>query len=153
MTRLRRFLRLPRADRGLLLEALLLVSLIRLVLWVVPFRALRRSLYRLTDVPAAAGGVTGRGLPPDRIGWAVAAASRYVPRATCLVQALAGRVLLERQGHPASLRIGVARDDERGNFEAHAWLECQGRVVIGGRQSERYRPLVAADPSQGYEPR
>jgi hypothetical protein len=147
MRRLRKFLLLPGAERGLLLKALLLLWVIRVGLWVVPFRVLRDRLYRLSDAPAEVRRDDAESGPsPERIGWAVAAASRYVPRATCLVQALAGRLLLERQGHPASLRIGVARDDERGRFEAHAWLECRGRVVLGGARHDRYQPLVAGNP-------
>lgn|SRR5574341_1234140 len=147
MRRLHKFLLLPQSERRLLVKTALLLWAVRLGLWVVPFRALRLRLYRLSEAPPE--GVhngTATGVSPERIAWAVAAASRYVPRATCLVQALAGRFLLEQHGHPATLRIGVARDDERGNFEAHAWLECRGRVVIGGTQSERYQPLLAPDP-------
>jgi Transglutaminase-like superfamily len=60
----------------------------------------------------------------------VALASRYVPTATCLAQALAGQTLLAQQGEPAVLRIGVAKN-EAGKLEAHAWVESQGRIVIG----------------------
>ncbi len=72
-------------------------------------------------------------------------ASRYVPAATCLTQSLATKVLLSRQGHQASVRIGVARS-EAGQFQAHAWVESNGRVVIGGPEShlKRYTPLLAS---------
>jgi hypothetical protein len=73
--------------------------------------------------------------------WAVTAASRYVPGATCLAQALAAQVLLGRTGYPARLRIGVAKGEER-KFEAHAWVESQGRVVIGGPGLGRFTPLT-----------
>ncbi len=68
----------------------------------------------------------------------VASASRYVPRATCLTQALAAFVLLKSSTFPATFRIGVARN-EFGNFEAHAWTESDGIVVIGGSKSELYQ--------------
>jgi hypothetical protein len=75
--------------------------------------------------------------------WAVTVASRYVPAATCLTQALATQILLSRRGHPTSLRIGVGRS-EAGEFQAHAWVECQGRVVIGGIKAlSRYTPLLS----------
>jgi hypothetical protein len=60
----------------------------------------------------------------------VQAAGRFVPAATCLAQALAAQVLLGRDGYESTLRIGVARGERR-NFQAHAWLECQGMVVVG----------------------
>lgn len=67
---------------------------------------------------------------PERIAWAVQAASRYVPDAACLVQALAAQVLLARNGYQSDLRIGVAL--EQGVLQAHAWVESQGKVLIGG---------------------
>lgn len=60
----------------------------------------------------------------------MAVASRYVPAASCLTQALAGQVLLNQHDAPALLRIGVAKN-EQGTFQAHAWVESQGRILIG----------------------
>ncbi|MFO6448770.1 lasso peptide biosynthesis B2 protein [Erythrobacter sp. NE805] len=56
--------------------------------------------------------------------------AQLVPRATCLTQALALQYLLARAGHGSDLHVGV-RCDDAGRFEAHAWLACNGRVVIG----------------------
>jgi hypothetical protein len=63
--------------------------------------------------------------------WAVEAAARRIPKATCLAQGMAMHVLLRRLGEPSELRMGVARNSN-GQFEAHAWVETQGLVVIGG---------------------
>lgn len=49
----------------------------------------------------------------------------------CLVQALTGRILLQRRGIPSDLRIGVAKKNGE-RLDAHAWLECGGAVVLGG---------------------
>ena len=87
-------------------------------------------------------------LSVERIGWAVALVSRWVPKATCLTQAFAAQILLTRQGYPASLRIGVAKG-EGGQFEAHAWVETQGRVVLGGPQLARFTPLPTLS-ERGY---
>jgi len=43
------------------------------------------------------------------------------------MQALCGSALLETQV---------------GDFEAHAWLECQGRILIGSQDVNRYEPLA-----------
>lgn len=53
-----------------------------------------------------------------------------VPGASCLTQALALQYLLGRAGHASHLQIGV-RQDERGDFSAHAWVTCNDRVVLG----------------------
>ena len=142
MERLHKFLRLSSTDRALLVKAVLLVGAVRVGLWLLPFRTWRRLLAKLTRASSACQ--EGGRVPIDRVAWAVTGASRYVPAATCLTQALATKVLLCRNGHPASLHIGVARN-EGGGFQAHAWVESDGTVVIGGSgsQLERYTPLPA----------
>jgi hypothetical protein len=67
---------------------------------------------------------------PATVGRAVCRAARLVPRATCLSQALATIWLLAGRGHAASLRIGVKRGDA-GELLAHAWVEHEGRIVVG----------------------
>ncbi|MFZ5475953.1 MAG: lasso peptide biosynthesis B2 protein [Myxococcota bacterium] len=56
--------------------------------------------------------------------------ARFVPGATCLVQAVATQELLARRGHAAEIRLGVTRDG--GALRAHAWVEAAGVVLVGG---------------------
>jgi hypothetical protein len=132
--------RLPRFRELLvLLRAAILVSAVRLALWVVSFKKLRCVVNSLTRV---------RFRPPnrysaDQLSWAVRSASRYVPRATCLTQALVLHILLRREGLQSTIRIGVRKD--AGHFEAHAWVESQDRIVIGDRGSEQYTPMMIWD--------
>lgn len=136
MRPLGKFLSLPPADRRLLLRAALLLGAIRLGLSLFAFRTLRRLLAR------AAHRRGDRPTSPERVAWAVASAGRYMPGATCLVQALAAQLLLEREGQPACLRIGVARTEPT-QLQAHAWVESQGKIVFGAADLERYTPLAA----------
>ena len=140
MKRLRKFLSLTPRDRRLLLSAAFLLGAIRLGLSLLSFQTLRRLLAHVTQTPTRLRNADQSF--PDRIAWAVAVASRYVPKATCLTQALATQVLCARQGHTACLCIGVAKG-ERGHLEAHAWVESQGRIVIGGSAVEHYTLLSA----------
>ena len=56
-------------------------------------------------------------------------------------QALTAKTLLARAGQPAALRIGVAKKPD-GHLEAHAWLESEGRIVVGHlRDLSRFSPL------------
>jgi hypothetical protein len=82
---------------------------------------------------------------PDRIVWAVIVASQYIPRATCLAQALAAQILLARECYQSNLRIGVAKGD-KDQLEAHAWLESDGKVLIGGSGINRYTVLPPLNP-------
>jgi len=141
MEQIRKFSSLSTADQSLLLKAVFLLGMITLGLRVLSFQTLQRFLIgtrqknagvRHTDQPSA-----------NRITWAVRVASRHVPAATCLPQALAVRMLFKQQGYPARLHIGVAKG-ERGQLEAHAWVESQGRIVVGNsRDLSHYTPLRA----------
>ena len=122
------FLHLTGKERFLVAEALATVTAIRLGLWLLPFQRLRALVTELGQRRVQSPG--SRSLSADRIAWAVRAVSPFVPRASCLTQALAGQVLLARRGHPTCLRIGVARKSRDG-LEAHAWLECEGQIVLG----------------------
>jgi len=64
----------------------------------------------------------------DRLEWAVLAASRFIPRATCLTQALALHRLLSSYGYQSNVQFGVRRAD--GRFAAHAWVEHEARLLL-----------------------
>jgi len=130
-----KFLRLPGADRSLLVRSVFLLGATRLALWLLPLRVVRRLLARAARSTSAAAATK------ERIAWAVAVAQRVVPQATCLPQALAAEALLTRAGHPAELRIGVIKT-ERGRLTAHAWVESGGDIVVGELRGEPpYTPL------------
>ena len=128
MKRLRSFLLLAFEDQKLLAKAWLILSAIRLALWTLPFGVLRRMVIEAR--PRAVGNGENDGQLINRIAWAVNQSSKYFPGATCLTQALTTLVLLKRVGSPGHLRIGVAKDDH-GKLKAHAWVESNGRIVIG----------------------
>lgn len=79
-------------------------------------------------------------MPAERISWAISAAARRVPRASCLTQALAGTLLLAVHGHAATLRVGVAKDPD-GRLQAHAWVESEGRTILGDPRTDAYVAL------------
>ncbi len=141
MQQLYKFLSLTACDRILLCRAVFLLGAVRLGLGVLPFQRFRHLL----------AGVKGtRWLYPrpdcritlDQIVWAVEVASYYMPgQVKCLARALTTQVLMNWYGYTSELRIGVAKG-EAGQFEAHAWVEVQGRVVIGHlRDLPRYTPM------------
>ena len=131
---------LPARGWWLLVKAFLIVATIRLSLWVFPFPLVQRMAARL-------GRRSPRALEPlsatlvESRAWAVELVSGLVPRATCLTQALALQILLGRSGNPSQLRIGVALDEGR-RLLAHAWLESEGQVLIGGQDLARYTRLA-----------
>jgi hypothetical protein len=56
------------------------------------------------------------------------------------------QALLARGGYPSRLHVGVIRG-QQGEVEGHAWVECEGRILIGGTASEigQFTPLAAFD--------
>jgi hypothetical protein len=94
----------------------------------IGLRAVRysRLTYLLDRAPAVRHGHAS----VATITWAGGAAARRIGTTTCLGRALVVHTMLRRHGHAAILRIGVRRDGAA-SFEAHAWVECNGVVVIG----------------------
>jgi hypothetical protein len=120
-------------DRRLLWQALPLVIAVRAALWILPVRFLLGRASRRAEGACP----TPTSFDPDRVAWSVRAAARRVPRATCLTQAVAAQILLARHGHRSRLYLGVARCPD-GVMAAHAWVECGGRLMVGGRSVDRY---------------
>ena len=133
----RRLAVLPAAARRRLLHAAIAVAVVRLALSLMPFRWVRAR------VGARKPGLRAPGEDSaSQWAWAVRVASRRIPGASCLTQALALQWLLARAGRSARIHIGVAKLGARG-FEAHAWLESGGEILIGGDESlDRFAPIL-----------
>ncbi len=146
----RRLRALTAADRRLLAETGLLLLFVRIGLTLLPFRVVRRLSAGIRP--------SGRELDPEfpgRVAWAVAALGRRLPGGTCLVQSLAAHALLRRAGHHAEIHIGVRarEDDAAGSLAAHAWVECDGRIVAGDvGDLPEYRVLQPAGPQASSAP-
>ena len=144
MKGLRTFIRLQPGERGLVLRTLFLVAAIRVTLWVLPFQRLQRVVgsvdpwkHLLVSIPAD--------VPIARLVWAVRAASRRIPAASCLTQSLALHCLLTRAGYRSEIRIGVTKDMEAG-FAAHAWVDYAGHPLLSDPEEvERYVRLLTME--------
>ena len=115
----------PRA--WLLFKIWLLVAAVRLSLWLRSFAATQRWCSALGRSKRARQGAAD----PDQLASVVLRASRWFPGAGhCLTQALVASILLERRGFDAKIHFGVHSDEPE--LSAHAWVESDGAVVIGG---------------------
>lgn len=129
MKQLRKFFDLSFQLRILTCKAFTLLSLIRLGLWLVPFRQLN-ALTQQAITRANQQKPSGAISVSDVI-WAVETATHYLPgKAKCLARALTTQILLKHYGYDSDLRIGVAKSEMNG-FVAHAWIERDGKVLIG----------------------
>jgi len=150
MRLLRSFLTLTPGERRALVKATFVLVVVQLALGRVPFHVLRRLITgrRVNEGQSLGGAAFVR-----HVVWAVTAASRRLPGgSTCLSRALSVQALLARAGYPSRLHFGVVRGDHD-QLEGHAWVECDGRIVIGGSASEigHFTPLAALDVESGLD--
>lgn len=113
---------------------------------VVSFITLRRFLASFVGRTNPAP----RAVAFARIGWAVEAVARRLPvTMTCLPKALAADAMLRRRGFTSQLHLGARQPRVgSGGFESHAWVECEGRVVVGDLDDlSDYVPLASTSHS------
>lgn len=138
-----RFALLPAAEKLATAEALVVVVGTRVAVGALPRSALSQWVGRAMHEAAGEAGEHA-----DTVGQvcrAIRRASRRVPGATCLVQALAGCSMLERRKVRAHVEVGV--DKQANALSAHAWLVVGGRVVLGGEDARARFVVLEARPS------
>lgn len=128
------------AERRLLIEAMIVVPMTRVALTLVPFRLVHRAIAAVLRRQHSHAILPTAGPSAERIAWAVTAVAMRVPGGSCLTQAIAATLLLVRHGHAATLRLGVAKNDD-GSLRAHAWVESDGRTILGDPRTEAFVAL------------
>lgn len=142
-SKLARFLSLPPSERLLLIKSALTLAAVKGGLRLLPFTSLEKLLGRATRISHRFRNWNSE--KPDLLIRMVDIAGRHVPgTGSCLTRALAAQLLLARRGHRSTVRIGVARGGGQ-QLKAHAWLESEGRVLIGDSELECYAPLLAIE--------
>ena len=132
----RKFLDLTNPERWLLLRAIGVMCRVSLRLrFQSPDWFKTRLREQQVGIPS-----TSHRYSAEQITMAVDRASRFVPGWTCLVSAIAAHQILLENGWPAVVRLGVlnARDSA---IKAHAWVECDGRILVGASGAVGYVPL------------
>jgi hypothetical protein len=132
----RKFLRLETTQKRLHLRAALLLAAVSVALRFTTRSVVQNCLL----LPRSGRRPRNPTTRPDIIALAIARAARHIPGATCLVQAETLCWLLRREGYDSVLQIGV-QPPSAGRLEAHAWVECEGEIILGN-SVDRYTPLV-----------
>ena len=130
------------SDRSWRLLGVVAVELVvvRALLFGLGYRATARVLAALTPWLAW---TLGDDLDPKTVARAVESVSVRAPfGATCLMEALVCRALLDARGVETDLRVGVAKSD--GDLKAHAWLVHRDEVLVGGTYADpgQYRKIA-----------
>jgi hypothetical protein len=146
MRAIHRLLSLTHSERRLMAEAALLLVLFALVVRFLSFRTISRFVLDNREKPGERALLGDQS--PGLIPWAINAMSNRIPGTrTCLIRSLAAKVMFARRGIEARIRLGVGRDD-RGSFRAHAWIESEGKIVLGQFDGESYETLPPVDSGQ-----
>jgi hypothetical protein len=111
---------------ALLVVILWLLVEIRLRLWMHPYRNVRAW----ADVQATRPRGRFRDVDHTWVTRWIGRLGRLVPKGTCLVRALTLQILMGRRGIPVEIVFG-AKFGTTKKFEAHAWVEYRGRILIG----------------------
>jgi hypothetical protein len=137
MHKLKRVLRLPLAQKGLLLETLALLALARVAVLLLPFRWVARVMGK-QEAQTPVQYDPGKARHVRRIAVMVHKTSRNVPwTSKCLDQALAAKIMLARRGIAATVYFGV-KNDAHGRLAAHAWLRSGTLYVTGGASRNHF---------------
>jgi hypothetical protein len=138
-TRLKKLSRLDADEWRILLAASWLLPATALSLRVFGYRRTRAWMDR--HVSSNQSGPADAATEAARVARLVSVAAHRGPyRANCLRQALVAWWLLGRRGIETNLVVGVRKDEQ--GFAAHAWVEFNGDVIIGGADSpERFQSM------------
>lgn len=138
MSKIQKLLSLPPRHCWLLTKTILLLVTVRLLLKSLTFPKANRIIKQVSH-RSQRHAVNPP--PANLISWAVDVASRLVPGGGhCLSKALTAQILLIRRGYLTKIHYGAKRSNND-DFIAHAWLECEGRIIIGGNNSNHFKSL------------
>jgi hypothetical protein len=124
--RIRRLVALSARERRLFAEAAVLLPSVHLLQQALPFRRWRSLLTRTKLVCAR----VSEAPTPGELARAVERARKLPGEYKCLPAAYTLHLLLHRHGYASTVQVGVARD-VHGAVEAHAWVEHEGKILIG----------------------
>lgn len=119
--------RLSLREKWIFCRAAFSLLWIKTGLFFLPFATFRKFYHWLTSSPVS-------GEMPEKeiqeIVWAVNTAANVLPvQLLCLPRALATKFLM-RKASSVTLEIGIEINPGKA-FEAHAWVEKNGRIIIG----------------------
>ncbi|MDD5698340.1 MAG: lasso peptide biosynthesis B2 protein [Victivallaceae bacterium] len=125
------FVNLPFGGKKTVIEAVCLLLFARLLL-VLPYKYMKPFLGNCREAPEKATDL--REL--HRISGCIRRVGNRLPwKCSCLVNALAAKIMLKKRGIPATIYFGMTRDDEM-RLVAHAWVKS-GDFLVTGKDNER----------------
>lgn len=149
MDRLGKFIALPRAERSMLLAALVGLPLVTAGIRLFGYKRMRALLAGSeVRLPRPSDSIRA---DAERVARMVRLAARHgAVRGTCLSRALLLWRMLSRRGIPSEIRFGVRTDGAA--MEAHAWVEQQGYSLDDGFEDHEFADLDPARSEDATRP-
>lgn len=129
----KKFATLPISERRIFIKVFFCLFVIKTALFLMPFKSFR-NLYNLVIRTRKKSGSTQQKI--DRISRAIDTVSAVWP-SSCLKQALAFKWFF-RSDETVQIVIGFRRSN---NFEAHAWVQMGGQIIVGSEGAENFQKL------------
>lgn len=141
--KINKLLNLSYSQSQLLIKMFMLLTLVRLGLLLTSFKNLHKLLSKISHHPHKFE--IQQSIYLEDIVWALDISTRYMPGgAKCLARALTSSVFMSRYGYTPQFRIGVAKDENK-DFKAHAWVEIEGKVIVGNLPDLLdYKPMLSS---------
>jgi Transglutaminase-like superfamily len=148
MSRLLKFLSLPRREKQLFCEAGILLLLSNLSVKAVPFRHIDSFLRARAHWHDRAACPFSTADEIELIKLSLSRVAKLLPwENLCLSRSIAEFIMFRRRGIPAVMYVG-ARFSENSSLVAHAWV-CTGREATNGNlDNSTYTPLVIIGQEQ-----
>lgn len=136
-----KFLALRLSEKFIFLEAFGLLAFSKIAVRIIPFR---KMAAHLGDINKAAGLLSATQMK-EALGvrHIIFMTSANVPwKSVCLDQALTAMMMLNRRKLPNTLYLGVKIDEAKRKIEAHAWVKCNDKILVGGPQSKEFKVVA-----------
>ncbi len=143
MSDFQKLVRCSRPELLLLAQTFVWLGIMRIAIAVFPFQKIARWLgLKLGELPPP---IFERHVADiKKVQWAISVVSRRTLwDSACLAQSLTGAVLLQKKNIPALLNLGIAKDDSRIGYSAHAWLQCGETILTGAGVCSRYKVIAS----------
>lgn len=137
------FTQLSLEEKGLFIEAYIILGIMRAAILTVSFKRLTRSLEHETKKKELAA-LNEQDMNTSKlVGKAIKRASPYTPwESACLAQSLTAQKMLQRRSIPGVFYLGAMKDEEsKEKMKAHAWSQCGKTIITGGGGHEEFTVL------------
>ena len=141
---IRKFTKLNAHEKFLFPQAFILLGIIRIAILTRPFKQIIRPLRHHNHMKPPQIIQLRKMKKVALVGDAIKRAAKSTPwESACLAQALTGWRMLQKQGIPGVIYLGVCKENETNTaIKAHAWSKC-GEAIITGAKGHKAFTVVS----------